>query len=91
MTSDTMTRLRSDALEWRSVDGQIVALDLRTSEYLSVNAAGAALWPGLAAGATREQLVATLADRFSLPEDAAGRDVDTFVASLRAQDLLEQR
>jgi rhodanese-related sulfurtransferase len=82
-------RLRSDALEWREVDGEIVALDVRTAQYLAVNATGAALWPLLAEGATRQDLVAALVASFETDGDTAGRDVDAFVAMLREQDLLQ--
>jgi hypothetical protein len=35
-----LLRVRSDALEWLEVEGQVIALDLRNSVYLSVNPAG---------------------------------------------------
>ena len=38
-------RLRTDAVEWREVEGEIVALDLRDEMYLGVNGSGAVLWP----------------------------------------------
>jgi hypothetical protein len=82
-------RLRSDALEWREMDGEIVALDLRTSTYFAVNASAALVWPALADGATREQLVEQLATRYSVDPGDAARDVDAFLASLESQGLLE--
>ena len=81
-------RLRSDAIEWREVEGEVVALDVRTSQYLAVNATGAALWPLLAAGATRDELVTTLVERFETDAETAGGDVDAFLGALAEQDLL---
>lgn len=81
-------RLRSDALEWREIDGEIVALDLTTTEYLTANHAAAILWQELATGCSREDLVEALRRAFDLETDAADRDVDGFLAELRGQGLL---
>jgi len=86
--SETL-RIRPDAVEWREADGEVVALDLRTSTYLGVNETGAALWPALIEGATREQLVGRLEDGFGIDRGRAERDLDAFLNSLREQDLLE--
>lgn len=83
--------LRPGGLEWREVDGQIVALDLTRGVYVAVNESGAALWPTLAEGTTRAALVSVLTDRFGLGADAAASDVDAFLASLEGQGLLERR
>lgn len=81
-------RLRGDQLEWREIEGEIVALDGRSSEYIAVNRTGAALWPDLIAGATQEDLVARLVESFDVEEATAGRDVDAFLDVLRERDLL---
>lgn len=82
-------RLKRDALEWREVEGEIVALDVGAAEYVAANPAGATLWRELAGGASREQLVAALARDFAVDEETAGRDVDAFVTALRERGLLE--
>lgn len=81
--------LRAGALEWREVEDEIVALDLRTSTYLGVNKTGAAVWPALVEGTTHEQLVASLEDRFGLDRARAEEDLDGFLDTLREHDLLE--
>ena len=81
-------RLRDDRLEWRELEGEVLALDGPTRVYLSVNRTGTVLWPALAGGATREQLLARLVERFDVDEDDAARDLDAFLASLEARDLL---
>jgi hypothetical protein len=82
-------KLRPGALEWRELDGEVVALDTRSSTYLAVSRSGAALWPALVDGATRDELVAGLLDRFVVDEATAAADVDAFVQALRDQDLLD--
>jgi hypothetical protein len=81
-------KLRADELDWREVEGEIVALDLRTSEYVAVNKSGAKLWAALAAGATREQLVGMLVQSFEITPDEAAADTDAFLQSLRSQGIL---
>jgi hypothetical protein len=90
MTAEQRTlRLRQDHLDWRVVDDEVIALDGRTSVYLSVNRAGLLLWQALGAGVTRGELVLRLRDAFGLAEAAAQRDVDAFLDELAGRDLLE--
>jgi Coenzyme PQQ synthesis protein D (PqqD) len=82
-------RLRNSAIEWREIDGEVVALDLERSVYVAVNRSGAVLWPALVEGAEREHLVEMLEQEFAIDRDAAERDVDEFIGALRKQALLE--
>jgi hypothetical protein len=82
-------RVRSNALEWREIDGEVVALDLRRSLYLAVNPSGTALWPALVEGASREELIELLCTECGAPREAAVADVDGFLAELAQHDLLE--
>lgn len=79
---------RSDELETRSVEDEIVLLDLRTQTYLSLNRTGARLWPLITEGTDRAALVAALRQRHDVPVEVAERDVDALVAQLREADLL---
>jgi hypothetical protein len=83
-------QLRSEGLEWREIEGEIVALDRRSSRYLAVNRTGTALWPALREGATREELIGRLVSAYDVDEETAGRDLDAFLAALRERDLLAQ-
>lgn len=87
--SEATLRLRPDALDWREVEGEIVALDVRASTYLAVNTTGATMWPSLIEGATRDELVGQLQGRFDLEQSRAEADVDAFLKTLRGRDLLE--
>jgi hypothetical protein len=83
-----MVRLDPAASEWRLVEGEIVALDVRHEEYFVVNGSGATLWPLLAAGTTPEELVAALERQFAVSADQAQADVDAFLAKLSARGIL---
>jgi hypothetical protein len=82
-------RVRPDALEWRELDGEIVALDLRSSLYLAINPSGAVLWPALVQGASRDELVDRLCTEWRIDRGAAESDVDGFLAELAEHELLE--
>ena len=90
MTRSSTVRLRSQQLDWRRIEGDIVALDLRRSEYLSVNATGAKLWEMLAEGATEESLREHLCQQFDVDAKLAERDVAAFLAELDAAGLVER-
>jgi hypothetical protein len=82
-------RLKREALEWREVEGEIVALDVGSAEYVAANGSGALLWRHLAGGTTGDALVDALTTEFRVDRDTAERDVDRFVTSLRERGLLE--
>jgi coenzyme PQQ synthesis protein D (PqqD) len=77
-----------DELEWRLVEGEVLALDVAEQRYLSVNRSGAVLWCALAEGATREELVGRLVDTFDVHPDAAAREIDAFVGALSRERLI---
>ena len=81
-------RLREDDLEWRHVEGEIVALDRRRGRYFTVTDSGAVLWPQLAAGTTEEALVARLSQQYGIELGRAQDDVSTFLRWLEENDLL---
>jgi hypothetical protein len=85
--TDRLT-LRSEAVAWREVDGEVIALGLESSSYFSTNRAGALLWQRLAEGTTREELVDALVETFGLEQAHAQKDVDAFTDDLRDRGLL---
>jgi hypothetical protein len=89
----TVLRLRAAGLTWLETDGELVALDEQAATYLSGNPAATLLWPELAAGATKDDLVEALLDGFEIDRARAEADVEAFVADLQARNLLleEQR
>jgi hypothetical protein len=86
----TMLRLRPGAVEWRSVEGEVLALDVDAATYIAANASGTVLWERLADGATREQLVEALVEAYEIERPQAETDVDAFVVELQSRGLLEE-
>jgi hypothetical protein len=83
-------RLVDDGLDWRAVEGEVLALDLGSAEYLSVNRSGAVLWSALASGISRDELVARLMERFGIDAARAQADVGQFLDQLQARGLLTE-
>lgn len=82
-------KLRDNAVAWQQVEGETILLDVATSTYLGVNRSGSALWPALAEGATRDQLVGRICETYEVTEEQARDDVDDFLRMCRDRDLLE--
>ena len=85
--SEALT-LKAGAVEWREIEGEIVALDTGAGLYYAGNRSAAVLWPLLANGCTRSQLVDRLVEAFGLDRSEAGADVDQFIDELRRRGLL---
>jgi predicted AAA+ superfamily ATPase len=90
VTSDVKTlRLRPNKLVWRQVGEEVMILDTETSEYLSVNRTGTVLWPMLAEGCAKSELVKALVNNFEVEEERALADVERFLCSLGELGLLD--
>lgn len=86
----TRLRLRNADLAWRTVDDEMIAIDVRESTYLSANESGAVLWRALAEGTTADELTATLVEAYGIAADQAAADIDAFLAELRERNLLDE-
>lgn len=75
--------LRDDDLTWREVDGCVVVLDLRRSEFHELNRAGSTLWRRLAKGpADIDDLVDLLSETYGIPDEQSRADAEDFVRAL---------
>ncbi len=82
-------RLRVGDLASRAFEEQTIVLDLRSSRYMSTNAAGTVLWHRLERGATRPELIGALCDAFGIDAETASRDVDVFLDDCGKRGLLD--
>lgn len=87
-STDVVLRLRPDAVSWREVDGEVIALDLRAGDYLAVNATGATLWRALEHGIRPADLVELLVERCNVTRDRSTEDVVAFTGQLDDRGLL---
>ena len=82
--------LRGDDLAWRTVDDELIAIDVRDSTYLSANNSGLLMWNALSAGTTREELTASLVAEYGIDAETASQDVEAFLANLKERGLLDE-
>ena len=86
----TRLRLRGDRVAWKRTGEEIVALQLRGSEYLSLSGSGAALWQRLVEPTSVDELAAWIVQHYGVDAQTARADVEVFIDELAARDLLEQ-
>ncbi len=86
----TELRLRNDDLAWRTVDDEMIAIDVRDSTYLTANDSGALLWAAFASGTTKEALTGSLVAAYGIDEETAAADVERFLIDLRERGLLDE-
>ena len=87
-----MTRLRLDdsAIAWQNIDDDVVVIDLRNSDYFSLNESAATLWPLLAEGAREPDLVEALVAQYDIDRGTAERDVAALLGDLRARQIVTE-
>jgi hypothetical protein len=85
----TELRLQGSRVDWREVEGELIALARAESVYLAGNASAAILWRALADGTTETNLEALLVSTYGISAEAARADVGAFLADLGARGLLE--
>jgi hypothetical protein len=82
-------RPREADVSWRWLEDEIVVLDKRTWNYLSLNPAAALMWERMVTGAaTREALAESLIDAYGIEPVRAATDVEGFLAMLSEHGLL---
>ena len=81
-------QLDPSAVTWQYIDGELVAIDLSTSKYLTLNSAATVAWPLLEQGATIDQLVDAVVATFGVDADRARTDMTAFVTSLLQRRLV---
>ena len=84
----TLLRLKETDLHWREIDGEIIALEGRGSQYVAANPAGALLWRALSDGTTRDGLVDELVRVYGIERARARADVGRFIDALAEHGLL---
>jgi hypothetical protein len=81
--------LRTAAVSWRDVDGEVVALDIASGAYFSMNGAGRLLWMALVESASVDDLTRALRDSYAIPKERAESDAVAFVEDLIDRQLVE--
>jgi hypothetical protein len=73
----------------RSVDDELIILDVRSGRYFGLNDVGALIWGLLDGDHDRDALLAAVTTEFDVDEATAGDDLDALLAQLRDAGLVE--
>ena len=84
-------KLRHENVSARRIDGDIIVLDLTSSQYFTVTGSGVLLYDLLETGATEDDLVAAMLAEYEVDEAVARADVAGFVQKLTDAGLVESR
>lgn len=76
-------------LSQRQVADELFVLDRTNSRIHTFNRTGKVLWERIVNGATEEELIVELTDRFEVAPDEARADVADFVGLLNKAELLD--
>jgi hypothetical protein len=82
-------KLRADNVSARRIDGEIIVLDLMSSQYFTVSGSGVLLYERLVVGATEEELVEAVLEEYDVDARRALADVTQFVQQLMTAGLVE--
>jgi hypothetical protein len=69
---------------------KVILLDLRSEQYYSLDDVGASIWASMTTTPTAEQISEQLAAKYDAPLEEIRHDVDTFVADLIRDRLVER-
>jgi coenzyme PQQ synthesis protein D (PqqD) len=72
------------------LEGEAVLLDLATKRYFRLNATSAAIWRGVEAGKSRDEIVDALLDGFDVDASVAAHAVDASIEDLSRRGLLRE-
>jgi hypothetical protein len=75
---------------WRSLDDEGLVLNLRTSDYYSLNQSGAFIWARLEKGACAEDIAKELCAEYNVSPAAAAKDIANLIRDLRRLELLNE-
>jgi hypothetical protein len=81
-------RIPADRVVSEVIDGEVVAIDLESGRYYSLEGAAARAWEAIQAGADLGGVVAAVASEAGIAADDARPDVAAFLAELEAEGLL---
>jgi hypothetical protein len=72
----------------KEVGGELVLLDLEEGSFFVARGSGPRVWDLVESGASMEEVVRAVAERYGMGEEEARADVEAFVADLVRRGLL---
>lgn len=73
-----------------SFDDEVIIIHFKNGNYYSLDAFGARAWEALEHGSDREQIIRHISARFQAEREKLARRLDTMLAELLAEDLIQE-
>jgi len=70
------------------IDGEAIIINIATGVYYSLEDVGAYVWELLTSGNSVAQSIQAVTQRYQIPTEQAGTDLEDFVSQLIAEDLI---
>jgi hypothetical protein len=81
---------RSEKAMARTVDDEIVILDIASGQFYGINDVGSLVWDLLEYDTTRGALIKAVTAEFDVDSAQAGDDIDALITQLSDAGLVEQ-
>src|SRR5262245_17804106 len=88
MSATHRYEINDAAVAHETIDGEVIAVHLRTGCYFALSKVGAEVWDHLGSGATAEAIAGWIAARHGRPCGEVEADVERFLAELARLDLV---
>ena len=88
MTLLARYRVRRPTIVSDIIDDEVVIINMDTGAYYSLDSCGVTVWQALDAGLDRQQVFATVQQRYDGPPAEMAQAVETFVAELAVEGLI---
>jgi hypothetical protein len=79
----------NDALSWRDVGEDLVALNTTSGEYFTFSNTGRIVWLSIAEGATLDRLTEKITSEYNVDENQALSDIKSFINELKESGLIQ--
>lgn len=77
-----------DTLLYENVGGEVVALDMQSGSYFSLQSSAALIWSLIEKAASTEQIIGQIAHTYSVDREKAESDVVSFLGQLQTVGLI---
>lgn len=75
-------------ISWKKLQDKVVAVNLTTGTYYTMNAVASAIWNLVAEGLSPEAVAAKLAEEYDCDEESILKDVNEQIAHWKQENLI---
>lgn len=80
----------NDDFTFRDVGGRVVLLDNDSGYYYSLNETGTLIFRGIINNSSMDKIRDMIVDKYSISEEEARNDIDSFISELTKENILKR-